>query len=520
MNSRFETIEIFSSNKDFLGCPVEIEKWALLFDKVVNSSVLQIKLKKLLNISINSVDIQVLCYDESGCLINSDEPIKYTYYSCNTPDNIFGTDKVINLNTSKISNAEIIIENVISERRRIWEFKKELYVDIAEQKKIPAALYKRILYQYSSDFSDCAKYIPVQYDDRWQCTCGKLNINTDTHCLRCHFGKETVFDRVNIASLVENYSASIKQAEEEAKARSDDFRKQYEKKNTAVKRILLSAFILIFSFATAWTANRVRHEITYNNAKSYLKQQQYSKSIKAFNSLPQKIYQQRIVKVLIAESDEILDDFKNQKMSYKKADNALESFKKYSKIDSVSVYDSKKDKKINIVKSYLKQVNSLNDSREAFKKGKELKDNEEYIKAVDQFRKVTKSDSNFSNAEAEISKCMDIITNDTMSKLAVYKSANDYQSALNLIESTERYINKDVGEYYSYFSAIKKGEGYISTGAYFCNDDLYDLPNENSNSGYYISGSGTADVYEYKVDSSNRLWIKVKCVGGFYWIKK
>lgn len=517
MAERFEVIDKFCPTKDFLECPVEIDKWAILYDKLTDSSVLQIKFRRLLNIPISSVSIQIMCYDDYGYPLNSNEYIKYTYSSNNLIYETFGADRIVKLNFSNVVRVDIIIDEVISEHKVIWKYNEELHVNIEKQIKFPTVLHKQVVREFGESFSSMVKYIPMEKERTWQCTCGKLN--NSSKCLRCKLDKETVFKSLNLNCLTANFGNHLKEEEEKAKIRNLELERRSKQQIKQVKNVITITLATMFALIASWSVNRAVKEISFNSAKADIKQQRYSEAIKTFNSLPQEIYKDRIITILEKEAEKLLTDFKNEEIKFDKANAGLKSLKQYSNADQITIYSSKKDKNINVLDSNLKQIKNLNKSRTGFLKGEEYKKNEEYCKAIDSFSAVIKSDSNYKDAQKEIVECENIIKQETKLKLEDYKTKSDYISAIELIDSVKDYIHdEELNDYSQYFRAIKKGEDCLKDGAHYWRNDLYLSPNINAKSRYYISGSGTAEVYDYSIDSDNRTWAKIKCDGEFYWI--
>ncbi|RKP53231.1 zinc ribbon domain-containing protein [Cohnella endophytica] len=94
---------------------------------------------------------------------------------------------------------------------------------------------------------------------------------------------------------------------------------------------------------------------------------------------------------LNSDIEKIAEDFAEGKIDYLFAKNRLETISKTNLL-SAKVSESQRE------------VNNLNDSRIAFKNGNEFLKNDRFADALHEFKKVIKSDSNYTNAQTLISQ--------------------------------------------------------------------------------------------------------------------
>ena len=186
-------------------------------------------------------------------------------------------------------------------------------------------------------------------------------------------------------------------------------------------------------------------------------------------------------------------------------DEVIDAIKKYSKFVRYGDYDSYKELE--------EKMDDVAESRIAYDNGDQYKADGDYQQAIAEYEQVSWHDEkNYNSAQRKIKNCQEEIKKGVIPKLEECKTANDYKSALDLIESLKEYLRKDEElEYYKkYFTCLKTGEnalknGYkVSSGA-----SLYTDPNEDS---YYgrLSSGGQADVYEYLISDDNECWMKIK----------
>ena len=123
-------------------------------------------------------------------------------------------------------------------------------------------------------------------------------------------------------------------------------------------------------------------------------------------------------------------DFKGNKIEYDLAISLLESIGKTG-LASTEV-------------SYAKtQVNKLNDSRIAYKKGVEFLDNKNYVKGLAELKKVIAEDNNFEKAQKFISNSIKDYRTEAMAEAEMAAENSDYDEAINLLKQVLLIIPND-----------------------------------------------------------------------------
>ena len=503
MFERFTVIYKFNINKDFIDCPVEIDKGAVLFDRVNQKCALQLKFQNFSKNSVRNLEIQITYYDDVGNEYNT----KASYSERNENDGYFGNDKIVELACDNVKTVDINITRVVLDDSTVWELEEEKKKELKPQTMIPPMLKEQVMRDFDVSVANEFSFFPLDCGEFWQCACGKAN--EGEHCIKCRQQKSVIFEALDTKYIVSNLKSYLK--EEEEKASQNRGRKTViinSKKAKIRKACKLIGLILVLFFIS-WGANRTVDEISFYNAVRLMRNQKYSQAVKKLNKLPQEIYEYRIYSKIENESENILNDFKEEKISYEDANNYFDGLKEYVKA-----------KDIEIIEENLSAANGLNESRMQFEKGKNYEKDGNYAKAINAFKKVIEDDENYEKAQKHIKEFTEIVVKDSYLKLEEYKNNNNYKVALELISEIEEAVNDDkINNYRKYFSAVKRGEEYLKDGArYSYRQTLYNSPNKKSESNYYLASSGNAKIYSYYVDEDFRVWVKIKCDGGFYWI--
>lgn len=95
------------------------------------------------------------------------------------------------------------------------------------------------------------------------------------------------------------------------------------------------------------------------------------------------------------------------------------------------------------VSSAKSEINSLNDSRTAFKKGKEFLNSKIYKEALSELKKVIKEDENYDKAQELISSSIKDYKTVILGEAETAANSNDYDKALTLLNEALILIPND-----------------------------------------------------------------------------
>ena len=505
MAERFTIIYKFNINKDFIDCPVEINKGAVLFDRLNHKCVLQLKFKNSSKNSVRNLDIQITYFDESENEYNT----QASYNERKENDGYFGSDKIVELACDNVKKVDINIIRVVLDDSTVWELQEEKKKELKPQTMIPSILKEQVMRDFDVLVANEFSLFPLDCGEFWQCACGKAN--EGEFCIKCGQRKNVIFEALDTKNIVSNLKSYIKEEEEKASQNREKKINVINSKKAKIRITCKLISLILVLFFVSWGANRAFDELSFYCAVRLMSNQKYSQAVKKFNKLPQKIYEDRIYEKIENESENILNDFKEEKISRKEACSYFYGLKEY-----VNAKDIKN------IEENLNATKKLNKSRDQFKNGKEYIKKDYYLEAINAFKQVIKDDKNYEEAQKHIKELTENTVKDASIKLEEYKINNNYKDALELINIIDDIIDDDnIDSYYKYFCAVKKGENYLEEGtSFYYQQTLYNSPNKEDDSGYYIVGDGEATVYSYYVDSNYCVWAKVKCEGEYYWLFK
>lgn len=505
MAERFTIIYKFNINKDFIDCPVEIDKGAVLFDRANHKCVLQLKFKNSSKKSVRNLDIQITYFDESGNEYNT----QASYNEREEKDGYFGNDKIVELACDNVKTVDINIIRVVLDDSTVWEFEEEKKKELKTQTMIPSILKEQVMRDFDISVAKEFSFFPLDCGEFWQCACGKAN--EGGHCIKCGQQRNVIFEALDTKNIVSNLKNYLKEEEEKAYLNRERKTGIINSKNVKIRISCKIISLIIVLFFAVWGTNRAFDKISFYSAAKLMSNQKYSQAVKKFNKLPQEIYEYRIYSKIENESENIYTSFQDEKISYENACNYFDELKQYVRA-----------KDITKIKESLSATKKLNKSRVQFEKGKKYAKNRSYIKAIKAFKKVIEEDNNYEEAQKCIKEFTEKSVKDAKIKLEEYKSSNNYIDALELIGEIDTALeDKMIEDYRRYFCAVKEGEFYLENGArYSYRQTLYNSPSIEAEANYYLSSSGTAKIYSYYVDKSFHLWAKIKCDDEFYWIIK
>ena len=301
-NNTYEGIKYIEINNLILDCPIDIERGALILDKLKNRVLLQLKLVNISNQKISSVFLNVESLDDASDHIPGIDIIEYSYLDLSLDvQRSFGDKNPIVLD-NRVRNVKIGVSKVVFASGDIWRSDdKEVYLKQRQEdiSSIGHDLLSVFTHQVNSSTfnSDTFLYIPLQFEGVWVCSCGRVNQDSLLICKRCQVEKEWIFLNTNTDYLFERYNELkeinqrkaieaeiIERKKHEELIRLDIEKKEKEKK---IKRriMLLGVSLSAIVIATLLTIKIIIPNSKYNNALDLMKNKQYSDSIEIFNGI-------------------------------------------------------------------------------------------------------------------------------------------------------------------------------------------------------------------------------------------
>lgn len=515
MEERFIQQVIFSPKIDFLDCPVEITKGAILFDALKNTCVLQLKLNNTTIESISSVMLEVICFNDEEVPLNANNPIKYTY---SVPSNakFFGSDYLIDTNLNNVCSVQIIIKKVVVNTGYIWEYTEHCSVERKSQVPLPK-IFKKLLEcnQYVQDNSRI-QFIPIDNGRYWTCACGKQN--STSQCIKCGLTKDIIFSMVNTTTLKSQLDEYLNELEEKSILKYEYLNRQIKKKSKFFRMLSLILSFCIIVISMSWIFNSSVKAIKFNQAKALIVKQEYDAAIEKFNSLPLVSHGTRMDNSIELEIKNILEKFRHNTITKATAEIQFKQLKKYKNISYINIYDKETDEFINATDYFSDEIRLLEKSRLNFEQANNYKASGEYLNALSCYSKIIIDDLNYAKAQYEIRDLKNLLKKESIVKLENYRISKNYIEALDLLTNINEYLgeDKDIQNYQKYFNAVEQGERYLTHYWFYRRPDLYYEPSKDSPTGSYYRGSGEATVYEYYIDNNFNLWVKTRSSDGEY----
>lgn len=295
MAERFKQLYQLEDNLYADAAPVIIEKGSLLLDKQTNTLLIQLKFHSLSVKKIKALTIRISTYYASG--EKHPETVEYQYLDLLVEYGTrFGEKKAILLKDAVIRSFSIDSYSVVYADKTVEEV-KEVFKPLPVSKELQEEwINLELQKQYRMETTEEAKYIPIQYQNLWRCTCGEWNLR-DT-CSVCQSEKEKIFGKLNVQNLTAAMENRLKKEAEEREEqrkreeveaqRQEALRQEEELKR---KRLLKTArriaapVILVSIFAFGIYPGVIKPRMDYKHAKELLSEEKYDDSIDAFEAL-------------------------------------------------------------------------------------------------------------------------------------------------------------------------------------------------------------------------------------------
>ena len=225
MSERYKTLYRLPENLYSIGSPVIIAAGALLKDNQSGKVLAQIKFKSISDKSIKAVKIRVLVFDVTGASVG--DAVEHQYLDLNIKRNDeFGSKEAVPLSfdTTRSFSAQVL--SVIFSDGSIWEApKKAEWNQLVEQKEI-SDFFKdeELVKQYILETGGKSKYVPVEADDFWLCSCGAINHKSEELCISCKKTLPSLIEALDISILTAQKNSRIEKDCTESEVQAQKFR--------------------------------------------------------------------------------------------------------------------------------------------------------------------------------------------------------------------------------------------------------------------------------------------------------
>lgn len=202
------------------GAPLLIEAGALLKDNETGDILAQLKFRSITEKTISAVRVSLSAFDVEGAELQTREDFRYLDLTVSR-DDFFGEDVPITMPDRMTRRFSCNIERVIFSDGSAWAGDAAWH-PLGEQVPLRDQLGE-LTEQYRRETYTGAKFVPVEAEGIWLCTCGAVNTDADAACRSCRVDRQVQFDALSSAYLDARYAeyqeAEAKRREADAAAR-------------------------------------------------------------------------------------------------------------------------------------------------------------------------------------------------------------------------------------------------------------------------------------------------------------
>ncbi|MFE4711223.1 hypothetical protein ACFRAM_10145 [Paenibacillus sp. NPDC056722] len=254
-----------------IECPVECLDYDLYESRSTGKIYCSLMFNNLSSRTVKGLKIIIYCYDQFGDPVEDERntfECKIEFKDGLPPSFRQFTDKKLELavdqNTRKI---EVDIVKILFDDNSMWNN------DTSSSEKIELVKVgdPKLLAFVQARAGDDAKYLANEFDERWICICGRLNVGDHLTCKRCRRNKENVLtDYKEEETIIRNLRVfeeekAKKQMEEREKneqqlKRNKEKQKRIIKNSSYIAAILLVTAVISFGFLTKFTFSIKNHQ--------------------------------------------------------------------------------------------------------------------------------------------------------------------------------------------------------------------------------------------------------------------
>ena len=268
MAERYTRLFTLSEDLYTPGAPLVIAAGALLKDTQTGQVLAQLKLRSISDQTITAVELQVIGYDMSKTEICREE---HQYLDLQVArDDMFGSKEAIPMSRHSVRSFAVQVQAVYFSDGSSYAGPDERWSSLPEQQDLNSRLFDtELIRQYKLETSERSRYVPMEYQDLWLCSCGEIN-RPGEPCYRCGRCLEDEKHLLNVELLRQRKAARIQEetvraAQEEAHKKSRGYR---------LRRL---ALILLPLLLLAGAALGV---LVYNSARS----QRYAEAVALYDT--------------------------------------------------------------------------------------------------------------------------------------------------------------------------------------------------------------------------------------------
>lgn len=246
MAKRFERLFQLPPNLYVERAPVILAAGVLSKDNETGNIIAQLKFQSVSEKRIKAVKVSIVAYDVSNAEVQGVTDYQYLELNIDNGDE-FGSNKAIVMPVAVTRAFAVGSILVVFKDGSMWESTGEFAVLPAKKSLTFALSGLEMEQQYRLATNDSAAYIPIEYQDLWQCSCGTWN--KEIICTQCRIYKSKVFSALDSDVLEEQMSIRLakeqEQREAEAALQAQLQAEAEARRNKIKKRLTIFAIIAL-----------------------------------------------------------------------------------------------------------------------------------------------------------------------------------------------------------------------------------------------------------------------------------
>lgn len=239
VNDRYERLFSLPKNLYTSKAPVIILAGALLKDHQTGNVLAQLKFNNLSLKMIEALSVQIKCFNIIGEELQGTE---YQYLDLSAARHSeFGQRTAIQLPDNTTRSISVVCTNVVFSDHTFWNAEESAVWDSLPNQQNLGNIIGNLAEQYCRETSSHSRFVPLEYNDLWICSCGTVNKQGDSYCCRCGIKKQQIFSALNVELLTQNREQF---RAEQAQQKAIQEEKQKER-NAKIKKSSLCVIITV-----------------------------------------------------------------------------------------------------------------------------------------------------------------------------------------------------------------------------------------------------------------------------------
>lgn len=264
------------------GSPVLISAGALLKDNQSGNVLCQLKFRSISPGIIKALKLLIVGYDMSNAEVCR---VEHQYLDLSIKRNgVFGAKEAIPLPERSVRSYKAqVLAVFFADGSSYYARPNELWESLPELTELSTRLFDReLIRQYRLETTEQSEYVPMEYKDRWFCTCGEINLPQE-NCFSCGMELEDLKYKLNVDALLDHKNERLSREAFEASQKENS----RERSARLIKRALLLLIpVLIIAGCAMFIVSRLnQRDASYQAAMELYNAGQYAEAAQAFDEL-------------------------------------------------------------------------------------------------------------------------------------------------------------------------------------------------------------------------------------------